>query len=82
MFSLFVVYLYDVKAKSKKKFNRIKRRFYYHLNRLGLSKDLWVTKSTITIQPDKERLLDDFFKDFKKDVIVYKIHTETIEKLG
>jgi len=78
---MFVVYMYDLKAKNKKKFNRVKRRFYYHMNKLGLKKDVWVTKSTIRVKPNSERMMDLFFKKFRKGVIVYKLNTTTIERL-
>ena len=78
---MFVVYIYDIKAKNKKKFNRVKRRFYYHLNKLDLQKQVWKTKSTIAVQPKTARVLDLFFKDFRKDVVVYKLHTTSIERL-
>jgi hypothetical protein len=73
--------MYDIKAKNKKKFNRVKRRFYYHLNKLELDESVWKTKSTIAVQPKKARILDLFFKDFRKDVVVYKLRATTIEEL-
>lgn len=78
---MFVVYMYDLKAKNKKKFNRLKRRFYYHLGRLGLKKDVWLTKSTIRVKPKTEKIMDLFFKKFRNEVVVYKLHTTTIEEL-
>ena len=78
---MFIVYMYDIKAKNKKKFNRVKRRFYYHLNKLDLDEDVWKTKSTIAVQPRKSRVLDAFFRDFTKDVVVFKIRASTIEEL-
>ena len=78
---MFVVYIYDIKAKNKKKFNRVKRRFYYHLNKLDLERHVWKTKSTIAVQPKTERILDIFFNDFRKDVVVYKLHATIIERL-
>jgi hypothetical protein len=73
--------MYDIKAKNKKKFNRVKRRFYYHLNKLDLDRSVWKTKSTIAVQPRKARILDSFFRDFSQDVIVYKIRATVIEEL-
>lgn len=78
---MYVVYMYDLKAKNKKKFNRLKRRFYYHMNKLGLKKEAWVTKSTIRVKPKTEKMMDLFFGKFGKDVIVYKLHTTSIEEL-
>ncbi len=78
---MLILYIYDVKAKNKKTFNRVKRLFYYHLNNLPLNKESWRTKSTLAVDPKMERMMDAFFKRFKRSVIVYKAITESIEKL-
>jgi hypothetical protein len=76
-----VLYLYDIKAKNKKKFNRVKRRFYYHLNKLPLNKEHWRTKSAIAVPTNLEAAMDNFFKMFGRSVVVYKIIAESIEAL-
>lgn len=76
-----VLYLYDIKAKNKKKFNRVKRRFYYHLNKMPLNKEHWRTKSAIAVPTNLEAAMDKFFKMFGRSIIVYKIITESIEAL-
>lgn len=77
----FVVYIYDLEAKDKKKFNRIKRLFYYHLNQLPLGKNIWKTKSTMMVPTKQEKMLDAFFRRFGNAVLVYKTYTDSIEKL-
>jgi hypothetical protein len=79
---MFVLYIYDLKAKNKKSFNRTKRLFYYHLNRLPLKKDVWKTKSAFAVETKLEKTMDGFFKRFGKSVIVYKAHIESIELLS
>lgn len=79
-----LLYFYDIKMKNKRNFNRIKRSFYYNLNKLGLGSGVWVTKSTILVPDTKERVLDRFFSDFKKktkNIVVYKAFTHYIEEL-
>ena len=76
-----VVYIYDIKAKNKKKFNRTKRLFYYHLGKINLKRESWKTKSTIAVNTKMEKTMDNFFKRFAKSVEVYKIVAETIEEL-
>jgi len=76
-----IVYIYDLKAKNKKKFNRLKRLFYYHINNLNLKKEFWLTKSTLVVETNQEKSIDLFFQRFKKDVLVYKIYSESIEQL-
>ncbi|MBN1170003.1 hypothetical protein JXA56_03185 [Candidatus Micrarchaeota archaeon] len=76
-----IVYIYDIKAKNKKKFNRTKRLFYYHLHKLNLGKNVWKTKSTIAVSTEKEKTMDLFFKKFRKSIEIYKIMAETIEEL-
>ena len=78
---MFVVYLYDLKSKSKLEFNRAKRVFYYHLGKLGLKKEVWKSKSVIAVSPDSEVKMDKFFKKFRKFLVVYKLHTDSIEQL-
>lgn len=78
---MLILYIYDLKATNKKSFNRTKRLFYYHLNRLPLKKELWKTKSAFAIEPRMEKTFDRFFKRFGKAVIVYKTAVETIEQL-
>ena len=76
-----IVYIYDVKARSKKHYNRIKRRFYYHMNKLPIRKENWKTKSSFAIPRKHEDVVDMFFKSFKGSVEVYKLTAQTIEEL-
>jgi hypothetical protein len=78
---LYVLYIYDLNAKDRKKFNRVKRLFYYHLNKLPLKKELWKTKSAIAVKPKMEKMMDGFFKKFSKNTTVYKALCESIEQL-
>jgi hypothetical protein len=78
---MFIVYVYDLHAKNKRSFNRTKRLFYYHINRLPLKKELWKTKSALAVKPGMEKVMDSFFKRFGKSVTVYKIIAEKIEEL-
>lgn len=92
-----IVYIYDIKFKTKKEFNKQKRRFYYNLKKLtaasgsGInttnninSKWVWLNKSVIAVQDKDEGLFDNFFSTYKKtnkDFIVYKFFTHSIEEL-
>lgn len=76
-----LVYIYDIKAKDKRTFNRVKRMFYYNLNKLYLKNFSWKTKSVLVVEPEYEELIDDFFKDFKSNLEVYKIRAKLIEEL-
>jgi len=79
-----LLYIYDIKLKNKQNFNKIKRSFYYNLNKLGLDAEMWVTKSTILVPDEKERIMDGFFSDFRKkrkNIIVFKAFTHSIEEL-
>jgi hypothetical protein len=75
-----LVYLYDLKS-SVKEYNRLKRNFYYHLNKNGYNQYFWKTKSVLVAPDEMERVLDGFFNDFNKFVVAYKIHTNSIEEL-
>lgn len=76
-----IVYVYDLSAKNKKEFNRVKRLFYYHMNRLPLKKELWKTKSALSVSLRMEKMMDAFFRRFRKSILVYKMHVEKIEQL-
>ena len=76
-----IIYIYDIKAKNKKKFNRTKRLFYYYLHKIDLGPGFWKTKSTIAVNPGKEKVMDGLFKKFGKSIEVYKIIAETIEEI-
>jgi len=75
------LYLYDVKAKNKKQFNRVKRRFYYRLNQMLPDKETWRTKSAILVPGKSVRMLDKFFHSFRGRVVVYKASVRSIEEL-
>lgn len=81
MIIMFIVYVYDLQARDKKSFNRVKRLFYYHINRLPLKKELWKTKSALAVKPSMEKIMDAFFRRFGKSVVVYKLLAEKIEQL-
>lgn len=76
-----ILYIYDLNASDKKKFNRTKRLFYYHLGRLPLKKEVWKTKSAFAVPPRMEKMMDSFFKRFGRSVTVYKAVVESIEEL-
>lgn len=75
------LYLYDVKAKNKKEFNRVKRRFYYRLNQMLPDRETWKTKSAILVRGRSVRVLDNFFHSFRGLVVVYKANVRSIEEL-
>ena len=75
------MYIYDIKAGSARSFNRVKRRFYYNLGKLGIKKDAWKTKSAISVPVELEWKMDQFFRSFSKHILVYKVHSPSIEML-
>jgi hypothetical protein len=79
---MLVLYIYDLKAGNKKAFNRTKRLFYYHLNRLPLRKEFWKTKSAFAVETRMEKVLDRFFGRFGRSVVVYKAYVESIDQLA
>ena len=75
------LYLYDINAKDKREFNRIKRRFYYWLNQIIPDKSLWKTKSALLVERKYVRALDALFREFRSSIVVYKANVRSIEKL-
>ena len=79
-----LLYIYDLKQENRKNFNKIKRVFYYNLNKLGLKGTTRITKSTILVPDEKERVMDLFFSDFRKktkNIVVYKAFAHSVEAL-
>ena len=76
-----IIYMYDLKIKDKKVYNVVKRRFYYHFNNLLKKKSTQYTKSSFLIEDTYEEEADRFFLEFQGFIKVYKIRTQTVEKL-
>ncbi|MDD5336958.1 MAG: hypothetical protein PHS02_00555 [Candidatus ainarchaeum sp.] len=76
-----LVYLYDLKAKNKREYYRIKRTFYYHFNKIKLKDFSFKTKSVFAAENKYEKLLDSFFSSFKGNIEVYKIRTDGVEQI-
>jgi hypothetical protein len=76
-----IVYIYDLKAEEKKRYNRLKRNFYYSLNK---NKEIFKrrTKSVIIIEDKDEAKIDKFFTRWAGLVEVYKIRTNAIEQVA
>lgn len=75
-----LVYIYDIKANIRN-YNRIKRVFYYNLNKQGLSKYYWKTKSVLAVPDNMRAAVDRFFKEYSKTCVAYKIKCKGIEKI-
>lgn len=75
-----LMYVYDL-TPTPREANKIKRKFYYHMNKLGpfISK---ATKSVFLTNKSHEKQIDNFFFKFKGVVTVYKceINSFTILK--
>ena len=79
-----IIYIYDLKFETRKKFNKVKRKFYYNLEKLNLTKENFLLKSTIIVPDNRERIMDIFFRDFKKkesSLVVFKVFTTHVEEL-
>jgi len=85
---MFVVYIYDIKANNKKEFNRVKRRFYYYLNKIfntPIGNNIhFLSKSVIFASLNAEVELDALFKDilmYSDTLFVHKLYTSNIKQL-
>ncbi len=76
-----VLYIYDIIPKNPENLNRIKRKFYYRLQKLFPAVRR-ATKSALLTTREHEKYIDEFFLAFEGDVIVYKCKLESIEILG
>lgn len=78
---MIVVYFFDIKAKIKSEYIRIKRRFYYYLNKYKTPNTYFKTKSVLVVDKKNEETFDILFKKFKDNIEVYKIYTDEIVEL-
>lgn len=71
MSSYNLLYVYDIKPKKQANIGKIKRKFYYHLDKMRpfLRR---ATKSVILTSKTHEKTVDNFFYYFLDDVEVYK----------
>jgi len=79
-----LLYIYDIKFRTKRDFNKTKRAFYYNLQKIGLGQANWLTKSTILVPDPMEQNMDVFFKRFKtrsRNLVVYKVFAHHIEEI-
>jgi hypothetical protein len=76
-----VLYVYDLRGKGKREHNRVKRLFYYHLNRLFHMQKLWRTESCIVTDTKNERQLDVLFRRFAGNATVFKTHIRMLRRL-
>lgn len=75
------MYVYDLRASNPKEYNRVKRRFYYHLGRLFPSRKLWRTESCIVVPAKQERILENLFMGFGSNITVYKTAIRRLQLL-
>ena len=75
------IYLYDLKIKDKKKYNTIKRRFYYHFNKKLIKIVEKKTKSVILIDERYKKEIENFFAEYEGVIEVYRVTTQIIEKI-
>ena len=76
-----IIYCFDFKSIDYKRYNTVKRRFYYGLKKMGVLNDFFRTKSVISIQEDKEIDVDAFFNLYKDDIILFKGRLASLERV-
>ncbi len=70
--------IYDIKADSEKEYNRIKRKFYYHLKKERFS---FLNKSVILV--DKSEIVNilSLIKNYKPYIHSYLIKAHSIQEI-
>lgn len=76
-----IIYCFDLKAKNKQSYNRLKRKFYYHLNKSCLASAPWKTKSVLALPNALEGAADAFFRRWRGEIEVYKIRAARVQEL-
>ena len=75
-----LLYFYDLKLRVKD-YNKLKRRFYYHLARSKLSFKPWKTKSVLLVDDGLEADADAFFRKWRPHIVCFKARTDGLERL-
>jgi|YNPMSStandDraft_1061717.scaffolds.fasta_scaffold75754_2 hypothetical protein len=75
---MYIIYSFDLNVTNLKDYNRIKRKFYYNLQKMPKE---WLTKSVILCSKNKEKDFDLFFHTYKDFIKLYKIKAKTICKI-
>lgn len=76
-----IIYCFDILCKEEKRFNSVKRRFYYQLRQKKLNNSFFRSKSVLLVNDEKESEIDLFFSQFKDDLRLFKSHLEALEQV-
>ncbi len=77
-----LLYFYDLHASDAKRFNRVKRRFYYAFNKSMLASCVMKTKSVLYVDEVYELEADGFFKKFEGEIDVFKARCTSVEQIA
>ena len=77
-----ILYCFDLKPGKPQDYNRLKRRFYYHLNRSVLAGAQWRTKSVLSVPAGLEHRADSFFRRWRGSIEVYKIRATSVREIA
>lgn len=67
--------------KENKRFNTVKRRFYYQLKQMKLNMSFFRSKSVLLVEDSRESELDIFFSKYKDDLRLFKSHLDSLEQI-
>ena len=76
-----IIYCFDIQYKDKKRFNTVKRRFYYELRKIKPLESLFRSKSVICVEEGRETEFDLFFAKYKDDLTLFKGYLGFLEKI-
>lgn len=76
-----IIYCFDMKVESLKKYNTVKRRFYYDLAKINILKSDWRTKSVILAPDEREVEFDLFFSKYKEYLSLFKGKISLLERV-
>lgn len=76
-----ILYCFDLKPRKSEDYNRLKRRFYYHLHKSVLAGAPWKTKSVLSVPNRLEHAADAFFRRWRGEIEVYKIRATSVRAI-
>lgn len=76
-----IIYCFDILSKDKRRFNTIKRRFYYDLKKIKPLQGFFYSKSVVCVEESREIEFDVFFLKYKADIVLFKGYLGFLQKI-
>ncbi len=70
-----------MRIRELKKYNTVKRRFYYDLGKIKTYNAFWRTKSVVLVPEEQETQFDFFFSKYHEYLVLFKGRISNLEQV-